>query len=317
MRVGLLVDSACDLPYSFIQENNIYILPLTFHIDGESFVDDRNPEKTRQFFDSGLLDKGHEVETEAFNTQQIYELLMNEVVTQYDFAFLETISAARSQVYENAWQAMHRVMADYRPKREAAGRPGSFSMRVVDSRTFFGGQGLLAAHTIHLIKRGMPKNELRSQVTEFSKNIYGCVIPRDLYYVRQRARLRGDNTISGVAAFLSKALNITPLIWGPGTGEQGMPVAKTRTFEAAADQMFAYAKVRVQKGLLSPYIVLTHGFPEAELQAMPGYQALKATCADHCVELLTTEGGVSSRTYTGPGSMGLALAAEPHEFGIA
>ena len=29
MRVGLIVDSACELPYSFIQENNIFILPVT------------------------------------------------------------------------------------------------------------------------------------------------------------------------------------------------------------------------------------------------------------------------------------------------
>ena len=50
MRIGIVVDSACDLPQSFIQENNITILPITLHLDGTQMIDQRDPETTLEFY---------------------------------------------------------------------------------------------------------------------------------------------------------------------------------------------------------------------------------------------------------------------------
>lgn len=114
MRVGLIIDSACDLPYGFIRDNGLFILPVTARIDNQTFVDDHDPVKTEAFYQSGLLDRGHEADTEAFNVEQIYTLFMKDIVTQYDVAICETVTRSRSQIYENAAAAMQRVMADYR-----------------------------------------------------------------------------------------------------------------------------------------------------------------------------------------------------------
>lgn len=312
MRVGLVVDSACDLPHSFIKENDIYILPITARFDGHTVVDDHDPEKTRSFFESGLLDKGHLAETEAYSADQIRRLFLDEIVTEYDFAFLETVTRSRSLIYQNAWEAMTGVMAEYRQRRKMAGREGPFSMRVVDSGTLFAGQGLLAAHTIHLIKQGIPKNELRQRVESFVNDIHLCVLPRDIYYIRQRARRRGDNSVSGVVAFLGKALNITPLIWG--RGHIGGPVMKSRNFEAVVERTFDYACRRIKAGLLSPYVCVSCGFPEEQIEALPGLDKLRDTCERHGVELLITQMGITSSVYLGPGGLMLALAAPPHEF---
>lgn len=63
-------------------------------------------------------------------------------MSEYDFAFVETIARARSEIFNNANVAMNRIIANYKPYREAAGLEGRFAMRVVDSRTVFAGQGL-------------------------------------------------------------------------------------------------------------------------------------------------------------------------------
>lgn len=314
MQVGLLVDSACDLPYDFIKENDIFILPITVHLDGETIVDDHDPERVRAIYRSGLLNRGHAAETEPYTTEQIHQLLLEKVVTHYDFAFLETVAASRSNIFANATEAMNRTMADYRPYRREAGREGAFSMRVVDSGTIFAAQGVLAAHTIHLIKQGIPKQELRQRVGEFTKYIYGALVPRDVYYLRQRARARGDKSVSGMAAFLSKTLNINPVIWAQGANSQA--VAKARSFDGAVEQMLNYATARVRKGLLTPYVVVT---AEPELadkgvEHIPGGEALKQACEDEGVELMMASSGITSSIYVGPGTIGVALAAEPHEF---
>ncbi|MFE8072327.1 DegV family protein [Marinobacteraceae bacterium S3BR75-40.1] len=312
MRVGLIVDSACDLPYSFTRDNGIFILPVTARIDGQTFVDDHDPGKTRSFYRSGLLEKGHEAETEAFSVDQIYELFMKDIVPQYDVAFCETVTRSRSLIYDNASNAMQRVMADYRPVRRKHNLNEFFSMRVVDSRSIFAGQGLLAAQTLNLIKQGLSKNVLRQQVDDFTNSIYNCVIPRDLYYIRARARRRGDKSVSSVAAFLGKTVNLTPMIWAQGP--DGHPVVKALSFEKAAERMIDYAVNRIDAGLLSPYVSLSYGVPEEEMESLPGLDRLRAACERNGVELLMSQMGITSSIYVGPGSVCLALAAEPHEY---
>src|SRR5690606_17458806 len=143
---GVIVDSPCELPNSFIQENNIYVLPVTVRVDGETLADDHDPVTTRRLYARGRMELRHQADTTSFTPEQIYQLFMREVVTQYDFAFVETIARARSEIFNNANAAMNRIIANYKPYREAAGLEGRFAMRVVDSRTVFAGQGLLAAH---------------------------------------------------------------------------------------------------------------------------------------------------------------------------
>lgn len=49
MRIGLVVDSACDLPQSFIEAHGIVILPITLHLGDHDEIDTRDPEKRSTF----------------------------------------------------------------------------------------------------------------------------------------------------------------------------------------------------------------------------------------------------------------------------
>ncbi|TNE74284.1 MAG: fatty acid-binding protein DegV, partial [Gammaproteobacteria bacterium] len=183
---------------------------------------------------------------------------------------------------------------------------------VIDSKQIFAGQGLLAAHTLNLIKKKLSKNALRHEVETFSDKIYTCVIPRDLHYIRERARRRGDKSISAVVAFLGKALNITPVIFGQGA--EGQPAAKTRNFDMAVEKVMNYAAARVEAGLLTPYVSLSCGLTWTEIEDLPGLNNLREACEKNGVELLLSQMGITSSIYIGPGSLCLALAAEPHSF---
>lgn len=312
MRVGLIVDSACDLPYEFSRKHDLFVLPVTAVIDGQTYIDNHDPVRTQEFYQSGLLQKGHHAETQAFTPEQIHELFMEKIVTEFDVAFCETVTRSRSLIFQNASEAMNSVMANYGKARTAAGREGKFSMRVIDTKQIFAGQGLLAAHTLRLIKQKLSKNALRHEVETFTDKIYTCVIPRDLHYIRDRARRRGDKSISVVVAFLGKALNITPVIFGQGA--EGEPVAKTRNFDIAVEKVMNYAAARVDAGLLTPYVSLSCGLTWTEIEDLPGLNRLRDACERNGVELLLSQMGITSSIYIGPGSLCLSLAAEPHTF---
>ncbi|WP_417686989.1 DegV family protein [Pseudidiomarina gelatinasegens] len=312
MRVGLIVDSACDLPYEFSRKHDLFILPVTAKIDNQVFIDNHDPVQTQEFYQSGLLQKGHHAETEAFSASQIHDLLMEKVVTQFDVAICETVTRSRSLIFQNATDAYNTVMGSCQQARAAAGVPGKFSMRVIDSKQIFAGQGLLAAHTLRLIDQKLSKNVLRQEVEAFTDRMYTCVIPRDLHYIRERARRRGDKSISAVVAFLGKALNITPVIFGQGA--EGQPVAKTRNFDTAVEKVMNYAAGRVDAGLLTPYVSLSCGLSWTEIEELPGLNRLRDACERNGVELLLSQMGITSSIYIGPGSICLSLAAEPHQF---
>ena len=312
MRVGLIVDSACDLPYEFSRKHDLFVLPVTAVIDGQTYIDEHDPVRTQEFYQSGLLQKGHHAETHAFSAEQIHDLFMEKIVTEFDVAICETVTRSRSLIFQNATEAMNSVMGHYHEARHASGREGKFSMRVIDSKQIFAGQGLLAAHTLRLIEQKLSKKALRNEVDTFTDRIYTCVVPGELHYMRERARRRGDKSVSALVAFLGKALNITPVIFGQGA--EGQPVAKTRSFDVAVEKVMNYATARVEAGLLTPYVSLSCGLTWTEIEDLPGLNRLRDACEKNGVELLLSQMGITSSIYIGPGSLCLALAAEPHEF---
>src|SRR3546814_10173582 len=61
MRIGLVVDSACDLPKDFIERHSIEILPIAVRIDGTTQVDYRDQAAPLAFLDrkSTRLNSSH------------------------------------------------------------------------------------------------------------------------------------------------------------------------------------------------------------------------------------------------------------------
>lgn len=109
MRVGLIVDSACDLPYEFSRKHNLFVLPVTAVIDGQTYIDEHEPVRTQEFYQSGLLQKGHHAETHAFSAEQIHDLFMEKIVTEFDVAICETVTRSRSLIFQNATEEIGRA----------------------------------------------------------------------------------------------------------------------------------------------------------------------------------------------------------------
>ncbi len=54
MRIGIVVDSACDLPLEYLERNNIVILPITVRIGEAVLADHRDEQATLSFLGVGL-----------------------------------------------------------------------------------------------------------------------------------------------------------------------------------------------------------------------------------------------------------------------
>lgn len=313
MRIGLVVDSTCDLPKSFIDENRIVILPISIRVDKDLLVDNREPEPALDFYRYHIGDKGHDAESIPFTTDQIKELFLNELVIDFDFVFCETVMRTRSPIFENATKASFGILSGYKPVRKAAGVDGPFSLRVIDSKNLFTGQGVLAAETLRLINSGMAPNDVRQQIEKLTEVTFAYGVPPDLYYIHSRAKKKGDKSVGWLSATLGSALDIKPVICAHNDDTQ--PVAKVRGWENAVHAVFRHVTKMVRsRALLSPYVCISYAGDPGVIQTLPGYAELEHAAQSHDVLVLSSVMGVTGGVNLGPGTLTVGVISQPHAF---
>lgn len=311
MKIGLVVDSACDLPLDFLQRQQVEIMPIALRFDGHRYVDMRDPEATVQFYDRVIPEQGLEAQSEPFSVEQIRSLFLDRLVTRYDRVLVVAIASTRSEIYDNATQASFSILNGYRQRRRAAGLEGNFLLRVLDSGQLFTGEGVLVWEILRWL-RSQPDphfDALVRHAEEFKNKVYAYAVPRDLFYLRARARERGDRSVGWFQFQLGSKLDIKPIV----QAHQGdtRPIGKVRHFEAAVDQVIKRAIERIDgKRLLAPVVVMSYAGRPREIHKFPAYQRLKVRAQAAGVTLVESTMSTTAGIYLGPGAFSLGYAAE-------
>lgn len=310
MRIGIVVDSACDLPQSFIEENKITILPITLNLDGRQMVDQRDPETTLEFYRQHVT-AAAQAETTAFSVEQTKKLFLERLVIDFDLVFVFTIASSRSPMYDNVKQAALTILNDYKEPRLKAGIKTPFAMRVIDTQNCFAAQAVPVIECVRMIKAGESHNKIRERVEYLANNTFGYLLPRDLKQLRARAQKKGDKSVGLVQYVIGTAFDVKPLVRGYRnvTG----PVARVRHFEEGAAKVFKYAETQIQNGLLTPTLVLEYGGDPATLDTLAGYKQLIQTAKQNGVEVFVSMMSMVGGIHVGEGAMGLAFAAKEHD----
>lgn len=309
MRIGIVVDSPCDLPDSYLRAHQISILPTTVRMGSAMMADYRDPLATLQFVHAHLAERGWEAESSPFSVEQIRELFLQKLVIDYDFVFCLTITKTRSQIFDNAQQASFAILNEYKAPRAAAGNTSPFSLRVIDTQNLFAAQGILAVEAVRLRDAGEGAPKIRARLENLALYTQGFLIPRDLNYMRERTRVRGDRSVSFFAAKLGTAFDIKPILHC-NRGETG-PVGKVKGFDHAAQKLFEHAASRVeQRELMTPTMCVSYGGALEELHALPGYQSLRQACGANNIEMFETVMSLTSMVNVGREGLALGYAAD-------
>ena len=308
MRIGIVVDSACDVPTEFIERENVTILPVTVQIGQAVLADHRDEQATLNFLHDHVAKHGIDAETTPFTVQQVHDLFISQLVLDYDYVFCITTTRTRSGIHDNAQQASYTILNDYKSVRQAAGNNTPFSLRVIDSQNVFAAVGVLAIEAARLRAAGEVPPKIRARLEAVAQNLQGYMVPPDLNYLRARIRKRGDRSVSLLSAALGTALDIKPILHC-NKGETG-PVAKVKGFNPAVEKMFSFAAQRVRAGLMTPTLCLSYGGELEKMRALPGYEALREVCADHNVEVFESVMGLSGLVNVGIGALVVGFAGD-------
>ncbi len=312
MRIGIIVDSACDLPNDFLEREHVTILPVTVQIGQAVLADVRNEEATMSFLSGETAARAFEAETTPFTVQQVHDLFLSRLVHDYDYVFCITTTRTRSGIHDNAVQASYSILNDYKQVRAESGNNTPFALRVIDSQNVFAGVGIAVVDAARMRAAGESPPKIRAHLENIANNTHGYMVPPDLHYLRNRIKKRGDKSVSFFSAALGTALDIKPILHC-NKGETG-PVGKVKGFVPAAEKLFDFATARVRAGLLTPTMNISYGGDLAEMRRLPGYERLRDACANSNVEVFESFMGLSGLVNVGKGALVLAFASEPHKF---
>ncbi len=315
-RVGIVVDSACDIPVELLALSGavISVVPINIRIGAETVADTRDTHVLNQFYRYHLNPAApSDAESVPISEAQFEKWFEANLVAHFDLVFILTINNARSPIYDNAVAAAARVEARVSADRARQSGLFPFRLRVYNSQNMFAGQAVQALDLLSHLEKAHGSANLLVRVQELVRNTYTFLVPKDLTYLYKRARLKNENTIGLASYLVGSMLEIRPVL--RCYRNESDQAVKVRTYDAALVKMFANAENQVRVGLLSPYICVSYSGDLADVPGLLGFASLKAAATEAGVTIAIAAMGMTGAVNVGAGGVCIGFVANPHEFG--
>lgn len=299
MSIRLLTDAACDLPTRFLTDERVEIMPIQLHLRDQTVLDQRRVSVALGFYKSYLADKDMPVETAPLSVREML-MHLEEFAREVEHVIFIAISRTRSKIYEHAVQAA----AAMAQRHGAAPRGGA--VHVIDSQTLFTGQGVMVYAAVQALKRELSHLDLIQYLRELSQKIHSFLVPDDLYYLRNRASKKGDESIGLMRYLAGTALDVKPIV-GARLGETEV-IAKARGFAAAVQQVFDRAVAAIESDLSVPMIAISYAGDPKTVAETGAYRKFVSKAKQHGVNVMISVMGPTGGINVGPGAMALSYA---------
>lgn len=196
MNTVIIVDSSCDLPLQFIEENNIPALGLICHLDGEEHEDDFGKTLTYERFYKRLR-AGSMPTTSQINVYRFEELFKKYVKEGKSVIYL-AMSSAISGCYSSAVIAKQSVEDEL---KEA-------DITVIDTKCASIGEGIVVYKAYEMLKNGATKEEIVNWVEENKLKVQHWFSVEDLMHLKKGGRLSATKANIGTLLQMKPILSI-------------------------------------------------------------------------------------------------------------
>jgi DegV family protein with EDD domain len=282
------------------------VLPINLQLGEEQLLDKRIPHETIAFY-SRYATKHHHAQTTPPTTEQIIATLSERAIQRFDRLLIVTISSTRSKTFEQITNAQLPLLNALRQKRKEAQIKGSFFFRVHDSKTLFTGQAVLVCGIVRLLrKKNLDFNALCRKADFLSERIHAYLVPRDLYYIRNLAREKGDKSVNWLRYQAGTLLDIKPII----RIHQGNTAtfATAKGFDKAIEKLLKIAVVAIDKGLKTNTICLSYAGDPTEMIRHPQIRKFTKYARSKGTKVLNSVMSPTAGVHVGPGAFSLAYA---------
>ncbi|ARJ51849.1 DegV family protein [Staphylococcus lutrae] len=187
MQRVIVTDSTSDLDFSFLEQHNVHVIPLSVTINGKSFED--QTDITSESFSQYLGDDRYDFKTSQPPIGKFIETYENIAKTGAEIISLH-LSSGLSGTYQTAVQASEMVDA---------------KITVIDSKSISFGLGYQLQRLIQWVEEGYPTEEIVSKIENLQKDIKLYVI------IGQLDQLIKGGRISKAKGLIGNLMKIKPI----------------------------------------------------------------------------------------------------------
>ncbi len=277
-KVGLIIDTACDVPKNAYEKLNVSMLPLWVHFSAKSYRDLIDIEKD-EFYE--LLDKEFP-KTSTPSPAEVKEIIDKEFAYGADEVLIITLSSGLS----GANNLCNLVAEDYDGK-----------VKVFDTKNIAIGAGFYAYRAASLREEGHSADEIIKIMTDDRDNMKS----KTYFAIPELTNLINGGRIGKVQGVIGQFLNIKPIITCNIDGVY-FAIDKVRGFAKAQKKLIERIKGELS-GVKDYYLAICHGSnPEALKLAK---EALKDE-VDGAKIYIEEEIAPTLAVHTGRGLLGIA-----------
>lgn len=185
-KVLIVTDSACDLPQSYLDENNVKFISFHINLKDKTFLDRINL-TTKDMFKK--IDQAKEITKTAAISPGEYEEFFKQYVDEYDIVYIGLASGFSSS-FNSAKLAASNFDNVY----------------AIDSQNLSCGIGLLVNKAVKFRNEGMSAKEIAEKIEELVPLVRVQFVIDTLKYLHMGGRC------SGMAKIFGTALKLKPII---------------------------------------------------------------------------------------------------------
>lgn len=213
----IVTDTSANLPRSFIEENDLTVLPFVYIMDGTEHFETDGGFDGREYYD--FMRAGNAVTTSQISPQR-YVDVMEPILEKGEDVLYIGMSSGISGSFNSSVIAASELREKY-PERE---------IRTVDTLAASLGEGIAVIHAVRLREQGATLDEVAAELEAMENRMCQLLLVDDLMYLRRTGR------VSGVTAVIGSVLGVKPLLKG---NEEGQLVvsAKIRGRKQAIKEM--------------------------------------------------------------------------------
>lgn len=189
----ITTDSTCDLPASYIAENNLDVIPVLYSINDVVYGTPDSNMDIKDFYNA--MRNGTMPTTMACNIEDcksVFEKYAKDGVDVLHLAF----SSGLSSTYNNAVIAANDIMEEY----------PDCKVTVIDTLAASMGEGLLVYYAVKLKNEGKSLDEVASFIEEIKTEVVSRFTVDDLHHLHRGGR------VSKTTAIVGSLINVKPIL---------------------------------------------------------------------------------------------------------
>ncbi|MDV6376923.1 DegV family protein [Sporosarcina sp. GW1-11] len=274
----IFADSACDLPLSFYEENEVELFPLNVLLNGKEYEDIIEINSTEVF---DAIRRGQQPKTSQVSPIKMLQT-WNDLAASGEEGIYIAFSSQLSGTYQTA------VMTSEQVKEEHP----SLNLIIIDSKCASLGYGILVKEAVRLRNEGCNVQEIEQKIRFMATHMEHLFTVEDLDYLAKGGR------VSKASAFIGGLLNIKPLLHV----EDGklVPIEKHRGRKKILRRMIEVMEER-GSNLEQQTIAISHG--DDLTSAKEFQEMIEEVIQPKAIELYQVGSVIGS--HAGPGTLAL------------